>query len=142
VQPVRILMVEDDVAQAELSCEMMRRSRLLNEVDVVESAAQAQAFLAREPPFEAAQRPDLILLDLNLPGLSGIELIERLQADPRYADIPLVVLSAAEPRRDDAEALARLGKTWVLKPLGASEYFRIVRAVAGLGLAIVKRQAL
>lgn len=139
MQPVRILMVEDDAAQAELSCEMMRRAKLLNHVDVVENAAQAQAFLGCAPPFEAAQRPDLILLDLNLPGVSGIELIERLQADARYAEIPLVVLSAAEPRREEGEALARLGKTWVLKPLGASEYFRIVRAVAGLGLAIVKR---
>lgn len=140
MQPVRILMVEDDAAQAEMTCEMMRRFRLLNQVDIVESAGQAQAFLGREPPFEAAQRPDLILLDLNLPGLSGIELIERLQADARYAQIPLVVLTAAEPRREESAALERLGKTWVMKPLGASEYFRIVRAVAGLGLAIVKRQ--
>lgn len=138
MQPVRILMVEDDAAQAELSVEMLRRFKLLNHMDVVEDGAQALAFLRREPPFAQAQRPDLILVDLNLPGMSGAQLAEQLQSDPECADIPLVVLSGAEPRPDDAAALQRLGKTWVTKPLGAAEYFRIVRAAAGLSLAIVK----
>jgi CheY-like chemotaxis protein len=141
VQPVRILMVEDDLAQAEIACELMRRVKLLNQVDVVETGAQALAFLRREPPFAAAAPPDLILLDLNLPGLSGIELIELLQGDARFAGIPLVVMSAAEPRPEEGEALRRLGKTWVTKPLAAAEYFRIVRAVRGLALAIVKQPA-
>jgi chemotaxis family two-component system response regulator Rcp1 len=138
MQPVRILMVEDDAAQAELSVEMLRRFKLLNELDVVEDGAQALAFLRQEPPFAHAQRPDLILVDLNLPGMSGVHLVERLQSDPNCAGIPVVVLSGAEPRADDAAALQRLGKTWVTKPLGASEYFRIVRAAAGLSLAIVR----
>lgn len=141
MQSARILMVEDDVAQAELGSEMMRRFKLLNRVDVVESGLQALAFLRREPPFERAERPDLILVDLNLPGLSGIELIERLQGDANCAAIPVVALSAAEPRAEESEALRRLGTTWVGKPLGASEYFRIVRAAAGLALAIVKQPA-
>src|SRR5690349_6334684 len=110
MQPVRILIVEDDVAQAELSIKMLRRFKLLNYVDVVESGSQALAFLRRAPPFVQAQRPDLILTDLNLPGMSGVQLAEQLQSDPECVGIPLVVLSGAEPRPDDAAALQRLGQ--------------------------------
>jgi CheY-like chemotaxis protein len=83
-------------------------------------------------------RPELILLDLNLPGLSGIEVLEQLAADPRAADIPVVALSACEPRRPQAEALRRLGKRWVQKPLGMQELLQIVGSVDSLGLAVVK----
>lgn len=136
-----ILLVEDDAAQAELSLLVLEQLKIANPLEVAESGAAALARVRGEPPFQGAPRPDLILLDLNLPGLSGIEVLEQLAADPRAADIPVVALSASEPRRSEAEALRRLGKTWVKKPLGMPELLQIVGSVDSLGLAVVKLPA-
>jgi two-component system response regulator len=78
------------------------------------------------------------LIDLNLPGMSGAELVEELKADPALASIPLVVLSAAEPSRAVLIELKKHARAWVEKPLGMESWLKIVKAVPGLGLSLIK----
>lgn len=128
-------MVEDDAAQVELMRESMRHIKLLNECEVASSGEQALAQLR-----EAATRPELILVDLNLPGMSGLELIEQLRASEQTRSIPVVALSSVPPTAQVQAGLQALGTPSVLKPLStANDYLTLVRAVRTLGLAIVRR---
>ena len=99
-RPIQILLVEDNPSDAELTVESLRFGRLDNRLCVVEDGEEAMSFLRRRNGFAQAPRPDLILLDLNLPRKNGREVLTEIKADASLKDIPVVILTSSEYDRD------------------------------------------
>ncbi len=114
VVPVHILLVEDDPGDIVLTKEALKNGRIYNALDVVEDGERALKFLRREAPYSDATRPDLILLDLNMPRMDGRETLEHIKADPALRAIPVVVLTTSDDDQDieqsyDLQAASRGG---------------------------------
>ena len=97
-RPIEILLVEDSPSDAELTVEALREAKIRNNLSIVEDGVQAMQFLRRQGQYANAPRPDLILLDLNLPRKDGREVLAEIKADKRLATIPVVVLTASTCR--------------------------------------------
>ena len=95
-RPVQVLLVEDSPSDAAMTMEAMREGRIVNQVHVATDGEVAMAYLRQQGPYADAPRPDLILLDLNLPRMDGREVLEALKADERLRAIPVVVLTTSE----------------------------------------------
>jgi len=124
-----ILLVEDDPRDAELTLRAFRRARLTNPVRVARDGAEALEILL--PPDGAAAPPELVLLDLNLPKVGGLEVLRRLREDPRTRELPVVVLTVSQQDGDIA-ACRRLGvETYIVKPV---EFVNLCRVTPNLSL--------
>jgi CheY-like chemotaxis protein len=137
---VRILLVEDDPADAELTIRALRRSKVANEPVVVETGQDALAYLRTEPPFEDAEQPDLILLDLKLPGMSGLELLDILKDDPELHRIPVVVLTTSENPEDITKAYDLRANCYLTKPVDLRQFMRVIGSIDTFWLSIVTLQ--
>ncbi len=131
---VDILLVEDNAEDVEMTLRALRRARLTNPVEVVEDGAAALDYIFGTGRFagrDAARRPRVVLLDLKLPKIDGLEVLRRLRADERTRDVPVVVLTSSREQPDVAEAY-RLGvNSYIVKPV---DFDRFVEAVAQVGL--------
>jgi two-component system response regulator len=134
--PIAILLVEDSEADIELTLRGLARAKLQNRVWSVRDGVEALAFLRRETPHQEAPRPDLVLLDLNLPKLDGREVLARIRADPRLRELPVVVLTASDSEREQLAASA--ADAFMTKPVDFQQVAKLVQMIAGLGWSIVK----
>jgi chemotaxis family two-component system response regulator Rcp1 len=138
VRPIEILLIEDNPGDARLTQEALREARVSNRLSHVTDGVEAMAFVRREPPFADAARPDLILLDLNLPRKDGREVLAELKADPVLRLIPVVVLTTSEAEQDILRTYELHGNCYITKPVDLEKFLHIVRAVENFWLAIVK----
>lgn len=124
-----ILLVEDNPDDIDLTVEALRENHSTHHLHVVENGTDALAFLRRDGTYAMAPRPDLVLLDLNLPKKSGYEVLEAIKADPRLQRIPVVILtsSAAESDRRRSADLGADG--YVTKPVDLDDFLRVVEAI-------------
>jgi two-component system response regulator len=136
LSPIAILLVEDSEADIELTLRGLARAKLQNRIWTVRDGAQALAFLRREAPHEEAPRPDLVLLDLNLPKLDGREVLARIRADPRLRELPVVVLTASDSEQEHGAVGA--ADAFMTKPVDFQQLAKLVQMIAGLGWSIVK----
>jgi len=134
--PIAILLVEDSEADIELTLRGLARAKLQNRIWTVRDGAQALAFLRGEAPHQEAPRPDLVLLDLNLPKLDGREVLARIRADPRLRELPVVVLTASESEQE--HLVASTADAFMTKPVDFQQVAKLVQMIAGLGWSIVK----
>jgi len=134
--PIAILLVEDSEADIELTLRGLARAKLQNRIWTVRDGAQALAFLRREAPHAEAPRPDLVLLDLNLPKLDGREVLARIRADPRLRELPVVVLTASDSEQEHRAVGA--ADAFMTKPVDFQQLAKLVQMIAGLGWSIVK----
>lgn len=134
--PITILLVEDSEADIELTLRGLARAKLQNRIWSVRDGVEALAFLRREAPHQEAPRPDLVLLDLNLPKLDGREVLARIRADPRLRELPVVVLTASDSEQEHLAASA--ADAFVTKPVDFEQVAKLVQMIAGLGWSIVK----
>src|SRR5438128_11908904 len=134
--PITILMVEDSEEDIELTLRGLERAKLQNRIWTVRDGVQALAFLRREAPYQDAPRPDLILLDLNLPKLDGREALARMREDPRLRELPVVVLTASDSEQE--RSTVRAADAFMTKPVDFQQLANLVRMIAGLGWSIVK----
>jgi len=134
--PITILMVEDSEEDIELTLRGLERAKLQNRIWTVRDGVQALAFLRREAPYQDAPRPDLILLDLNLPKLDGREVLARMREDPRLRELPVVVLTASDSEQE--RSTVRAADAFMTKPVDFQQLAQLVRMIAGLGWSIVK----
>src|SRR3989475_2266645 len=134
--PITILMVEDSEEDIELTLRGLERAKLQNRIWTVRDGVQALAFLRREAPYQDAPRPDLILLDLNLPKLDGREALARMREDPRLRELPVVVLTASDSEQE--RSTVRAADAYMTKPVDFQQLANLVRMIAGLGWSIVK----
>ena len=129
-QPVDLLLVEDSASDAELTMEALRSVDLARHVVWVKDGAEALDFLSASSTGTGAVRPKVILLDLRLPKVDGLEVLSRLKANPETRTIPVVVLTSSKEDRDIIECYQRGVNSFVTKPVRFDEFTAVV---AGLG---------
>ena len=127
--PRSILLVEDNAGDVRLTREALREADVAVELTAVPDGDQALAFLRREGPHAGAARPDLILLDLNLPKKNGLEVLEEIKRDPELRATPVIMLTTSSSSRDVAACYERGVNCYVVKPLDLDDFTRLVRAI-------------
>ena len=129
VRLIEILLVEDNPGDARLAVEAFRDGKLANRLRVVGDGDEALALLRREGPHRDAPRPDLVLLDLNLPRVGGHEVLAQLRADPELDRIPVVVLTASQEEHEALRSLHLGATAYMTKPVDGPQLMRVVEAV-------------
>ena len=137
-QPIEILMVEDNLSDVRLTIEAFKDAKVLNNMSVATDGEDALKFLKREGPYKDAPRPDLILLDLNLPKMNGKEVLGEIKRDPDLKRIPVVVLTTSDNEQDVRKAYDLHVNAYVRKPVDLDQFIKIVEAVEGFWLSVVK----
>ena len=137
MKPARILMVEDNEGDVLLTRLALKDSKILVELDVVEDGVEAIDYLRHRGKHAGAPRPDLILLDLNLPRMDGREVLTEVKSDPDLRRIPVVILSGSSAEEDLVRAYDLHANCYVVKPVGAEEFAKIVKAIPSFWLSVV-----
>jgi CheY-like chemotaxis protein len=135
---VEILLVEDNPGDVRLTQEALKEGHVLNNVNVISDGVEALAFLRREGRHAGAPRPDLILLDLNLPKMSGREVLAQIKADEDLRRIPVVVLTTSQAEEDILKSYNLHANSFVTKPVGLEQFIAVVRQIEDYWLAIVR----
>ena len=135
---LEILLVEDNPADARLTREVFEGGRLSTHLNIVADGEQALAFLRREGIYEAAPRPKLVLLDLNLPRKDGREVLEELKSDRVLCRIPVIVLTTSAAETDILRSYELQANCFITKPLDLDEYFSVVRAIEDFWLSTAR----
>ena len=135
---INILLVEDNPADADLTCEKLKMSKILHDISVVKDGVEAMDFLTRKAPYENARRPDLILLDLNLPRKDGREVLAEMKAKPGLKRIPVVVLTSSEAEEDIVKSYELQASAYVTKPVDLAGFGKIVKAIEGFWFSVVR----
>jgi CheY-like chemotaxis protein len=131
LKAVDILLVEDNQDDVEITRRALRKGRVANDLHVVRDGQEALDFLLRQGDYGGdTPRPDLILLDLNLPNMSGLEVLEKTRADDGLSAIPVIVLTASEREEDVLRSYQLGSNTYITKP---ADFWSLVRAVGILG---------
>jgi CheY-like chemotaxis protein len=138
LNPIDILLVEDDPGDVLMTREALEDSKLANVLSVVGNGEDALKYLRGEAPFEGAQRPDLILLDLNLPRVDGRQVLEVVKADPDLRRIPVVVLTTSQAEEDVLRSYDLHANAYVTKPVNFDQFVRCVQAIDEFFLTIVR----
>ncbi|HLI26557.1 MAG TPA: response regulator [Chloroflexota bacterium] len=138
VEPIEILLVEDSPADVDLTREALEDAKVRNHLSVVADGVEALAFLRREGRYADAPRPDLILLDLNLPKKDGREVLAEIKADPALRRIPVVVLTTSEAEQDILRSYDLHANCYITKPVDLEAFIEVVRSIEGFWLAIVR----
>ena len=136
--PVEILLVEDNAADARLTREALKSGRVWNHLNVVRDGVEALSYLRREGQFSAAVRPDLILLDLNLPKKDGREVLAEIKADEELKLIPVVVLTTSQADEDILKAYGSHANCYITKPVDLPKFMAVVQSIEHFWFAIVR----
>jgi CheY-like chemotaxis protein len=136
--PIHVLLVEDNPGDADLIKETLEMGKVHLQTSVVTDGTEALAYLRRQPPFAGAEPPDLILLDLNLPRMSGRELLAEIKHDPALGVIPVVILTSSDAEQDIVKSYQLGANCYVTKPVGLEAFQSIVRSVEHFWLTVVK----
>lgn len=136
--PIEILLVEDSPGDVRLTREALRDGRVLNRLSVVGDGEAALEFLRRAGPHAAAPAPDLILLDLNLPRKSGIEVLAEIKQDPALRRIPVVVLTMSSAEKDILRSYDLHANCYIVKPVDLGQFMSAVEQIEDFWLAVVK----
>ena len=135
---IDILLVEDNPGDVRLTREALRDSKVCNRLTVVTDGVEALAYLRQEGPYAGVVRPDLILLDLNLPRKDGRQVLAEIKADPKLDCVPVVVLTTSEAEEDILKAYQLKANCYVAKPVGLDSFLKVVHSIEGFWLEIVK----
>ena len=136
--PVEILLVEDNPGDVELTREALLDTKMHMRLSVVPDGVEALAFLRRERDYADAPRPDLILLDLNLPKKDGRGVLAEIKEDPSLRQIPVVVLTSSQAEQDIVRAYELHANCYVTKPVDLDQFVKIVRSIEQFWFTIVK----
>lgn len=135
---IRILLVEDNPGDVRLTKEALKEAKVRNQLSVVEDGVAAMNFLRREAEYADAERPDLILLDLNLPKKDGREVLEEIKQDPALKRIPIVVLTTSRAEQDILQSYDLYANCYVTKPVDLDQFINIVKSIEDFWLTIVR----
>jgi chemotaxis family two-component system response regulator Rcp1 len=140
-KPIQVLLVEDNPADADLMCEAIASGKLLLDVTTVRDGAAAIQYLRGEGRYADAVRPDLILLDLNLPKMDGRQVLATIKADAELRGIPVVVLTSSTAERDIVQSYNLGANCYVIKPVDLKAFQGIVKDVENFWFTVVKLPA-
>jgi CheY-like chemotaxis protein len=134
---IRILLVEDSPSDAKLTLTALKLAKVANEVDHVEDGVEAMDFLRQRGKFEKSRRPDLILLDLNLPRKDGREVLEELKTDSDLKTIPVVVLTTSKAEQDVLRSYQLHANCYVTKPVNFERFVEVIQSIEQFWLTAV-----
>ena len=137
-KPVEILLVEDNPGDVRLTREALREGKVHNNLHVANDGVEALAFLRKEAPFPDATRPDVILLDLNLPRKNGREVLAEIKSDPDLRRIPVVILTTSQAEEDIVETYNLHANCYITKPVDLDQFIKVVQSVKDFWFSIVK----
>jgi two-component system, chemotaxis family, response regulator Rcp1 len=137
-EPIEILMVDDSMGDVRLAQEALKEARVGNRLSVVHDGEQAMAFLRKEDGYGDAPRPDLVLLDLNMPRMDGREVLAQIKGDPDLRSIPVVVLTTSEAEADIVKAYDLHANAYITKPVDLEAFLDAVRVVEEFWLTVVR----
>ena len=137
-RPVDILLVEDDPGDVRLVIESLKINKLSNTLNVVEDGVEAMSYLLKEAPYENAKRPDLILLDLNLPRKDGRQVLEEIKGDEKLKRIPVVILTTSKADQDILRSYDLHANCYVTKPVGFEQFADVVKSIRDFWFSIVE----
>ena len=126
--PAQILLVEDNPGDVRLTKEAFKQGRIENDLHVVTDGHEALEFLSQDGPYEDAPRPDLVLLDLNLPRKNGDEVLEELKTDAELRCIPVIVLTSSKAEEDVVRSYKLHANAYLTKPVDPDEFIETVKA--------------
>jgi CheY-like chemotaxis protein len=135
---IDVLLVEDDPGDVLLTQEAFEHNKVRNKLHVVSDGEQAMAFLRRQGDYTDVPRPDLVLLDLNLPRKDGREVLEEIKDDPELRAIPVVVLTTSEAEEDILRSYLLHANAYVSKPVDFDQFIRVVRQIDDFFVTVVK----
>jgi CheY-like chemotaxis protein len=127
--PLQILLIEDDPGDARLTRVALQDVAPQHELTVVTDGRTALHYLRRQPPYRHVRKPDLILLDLNLPGMHGHEVLGEIKADPELRSIPVNILTTSAREHDVLTSYERYANAYVTKPMDLDDYLEVLRQV-------------
>lgn len=137
-RPVEILLVEDNPGDVRLTQENFKESKIRNNMCVVNDGVEALAFLRREGRYGDALRPDVILLDLNLPRKDGREVLKEIKADPELRRIPVVILTISSADEDIIRSYDLHANCYITKPIDLEQFGKVVKSISDFWLTMVK----
>lgn len=135
---IDILLVEDNPGDVRLTQEAFKDGMLRNNLHVAMDGEQAMDFLYRRGPFADAPRPDLILLDLNLPKMNGREVLTAIKQDADLKQIPVVVLTTSQDEADITESYRQFASSYIVKPVSMDKFLKVVSSFKQYWLSVVK----
>ena len=136
-RPAEILLVEDSPSDAELTRLAIQQGKIDNNLHHVKDGEEALAFLRREGQYRAAPRPDLILLDLNLPKISGLEVLRDIRSDPRLKSLVVTILTTSRDEQDILDAYGLNVNAYITKPVDLGQFFHTITSLDNFFLRIV-----
>jgi CheY-like chemotaxis protein len=137
-RPVEILLVEDNTGDVRLTREALKEGKVRNNLSVAGNGEEALDFLRREGQFTNAPRPDMILLDLNLPRKDGREVLAEIKDDPNLKRIPVVILTTSQAEQDILKTYNLHANCYITKPVDLESFFEVVKTIEDFWLTIVK----
>jgi two-component system, chemotaxis family, response regulator Rcp1 len=137
-RPVEILLVEDNPGDVRLTREALKEAKVRNSLSVAGDGVEAMAFLRREGSYATAPRPDIVLLDLNLPKKDGREVLAEVKADPDLRRIPVVILTTSKAEEDILKTYDLHANCFVTKPVDFDQFIRVIQSIEGFWLTIVQ----
>ena len=136
--PIEILLVEDSPGDARLTLEALHEAKINNRLHVVEDGVRAMDFLHQRGADADAPRPDLILLDLNLPRKSGREVLAEVKGDAALRRIPVVILTSSQAEQDIVKSYDLHANCYITKPIDWDDFIRVIRGIENFWLSIVR----
>lgn len=137
-EPIRILMVDDDPADVRLAREALKNNKVHIIIHDVPDGMEAMAFLRKEGPYAKMSRPDLVLLDLNMPRMNGREVLAELKRDTKLRRIPVIVLTTSQGEEDILAAYDMNANCFITKPVGWIKFMKVVELIEAFWLTVVK----
>lgn len=137
-RPIEILLVEDNPGDVRLTQEALREANVWNHLHVADDGFNALAYLRREGEFAKAKRPDLVLLDLNLPGMDGKKVLAEIKSDDELKKIPVLILTSSAAEEDINKTYASYANCYVQKPSDLDQFINIVKSINDFWFSIAK----
>ena len=135
---VNILLVEDNPADIRLTQEAFKTTRIPNQLHIVRNGAEAMAYLEQTGRFANVPRPDMILLDLNLPKKDGREVLALIKQSPAYKQIPVVILTTSREEEDITHTYNHHANCFITTPVGLDEFLQVVKSIEAFWLSVVQ----
>jgi CheY-like chemotaxis protein len=136
-RPVEILLVEDSPSDAALTREALEKGKIANNLNCVGDGVEALEYLNRQGKFAKAKRPDLIMLDLNMPRKDGKEVLKELKSDPSLKTIPVIVLTTSHAEQDILQSYQLSANCYITKPVDFKSFIDVVKSIEQFWLSVV-----
>lgn len=137
-RPIEVLLVEDNPGDVRLTREALKEGKIRNNLHVARDGVEALAFLRREGEHAGAPRPDVILLDLNLPRKDGREVLGEVKQDPSLRQIPVVILTSSQADEDIVRAYDLHANCYISKPVDLDQFIKVVKSIEDFWFTVVK----